>query len=64
MASSRTPADPVDPLDLTESVVGEEDPGASIDFPVPSEREQRPGDEAPAGKPDTGEKPGPPSSAR
>ncbi len=36
-------------IDLSESVAGEEDPGASIDFPI------SPGDEAPPGMPGTGE---------
>lgn len=44
---SNAPARPGDPIDLHESVAGEEDPGASIDAP---------GDEAPAGTPGTGEK--------
>ena len=35
-----------------QSVAGEEDPGASVDVPEPA----RPGDEAPAGTPGTGEK--------
>jgi hypothetical protein len=49
------------PIDLSESVAGEEDPGASIDLaaappgspaqPVP----MAPGDEAPPGTPGTGE---------
>jgi DnaJ-class molecular chaperone len=29
---SSSPAHPVDPIDLQESVAGEEDPGASVDF--------------------------------
>jgi hypothetical protein len=37
-------------IDLTESVAGEEDPGASIDLPI------APGNEAPPGTPGTGEK--------
>jgi hypothetical protein len=37
-------------IDLTESAVGEEDPGASIDMPI------APGDEAPPGTPGTGER--------
>jgi hypothetical protein len=39
-------------IDLEESVAGEEDPGASIDLPIPS---GKPGDEAPAGTQGTGE---------
>ena len=56
-------------LDLTESVAGEEDPGASIDMAGPSDQPagaagaqpgaptppMAPGDEAPAGTPGTGE---------
>lgn len=41
------------PIDLSESVAGEEDPGASIDMAV------SPADEAPAGTPGTGDKPCP-----
>ena len=36
-------------IDLSESVAGEEDPGASVDMPI------SPGDEAPPGTPGTGE---------
>jgi hypothetical protein len=37
------------PIDPEQSVAGEEDPGASLDIA------QRPGDQAPAGTPGTGE---------
>lgn len=45
------------PVDLAaESVAGEEDPGASIDIAAPAQRAPlRPGDQAPAGTPGTGE---------
>ena len=59
------------PMDLTESVAGEEDPGASIDLAMPPGRSDqpatgglqpsaaqapmRPGDEAPEGTAGTGE---------
>ncbi|HVZ42797.1 MAG TPA: hypothetical protein VHA82_03220 [Ramlibacter sp.] len=52
------------PIDLAQSVAGEEDPGASIDLASPpASAEQaskprpgmRPGDEAPQGAPGTGE---------
>ena len=61
------------PLDLDESVAGEEDPGAAIDLtaslpgrpdppagrpgdePAKAQAPMRPGDEAPAGTPGTGE---------
>jgi hypothetical protein len=36
-------------IDLSESVAGEEDPGAFVDMPI------SPGDEAPPGTPGTGE---------
>jgi len=39
-------------IDLGQSVAGEEDPGASIELPVPP---TKPRDEAPAGTPGTGE---------
>jgi hypothetical protein len=39
-------------IDLGQSVAGEEDPGASIELTVPP---TKPGDEAPAGTPGTGE---------
>lgn len=41
------------PIDLTRSVAGEEDPGASID--LAGTPPMSPGDEAPAGTPGTGE---------
>src|SRR5262245_22315834 len=50
------------PIDLSTSVAGEEDPGASIDLAGerPSgQAPMAPGDEAPAGTPGTGEKPCP-----
>lgn len=68
MADQRTPA--TGPIDLSESVAGEEDPGASIDLAVrPSaasdpdtgtrgagpQAPMAPGDEAPPGTPGTGE---------
>ncbi len=40
------------PIDLTQSVAGEEDPGASVDLVTPP---VAPGDEAPAGTIGTGE---------
>jgi len=43
------------PIDLGESVAGEEDPGASVDMALP-DKPMSPGDEAPAGTPGTGEK--------
>jgi hypothetical protein len=48
-----TNSHPSQPLDLTESAAGEEDPGAGIDMEQPL----KPGDEAPAGTPGTGDKP-------
>jgi len=68
--ASEAPVRPGEPLDLTSSVAGEEDPGASIDLVEPRGSERRrdpaagptaqrpvmnPGDEAPAGTPGTGE---------
>lgn len=58
-ASTRSP----EPIDLSESVAGEEDPGASVDLAVrpaeasgaPTPRPMAPGDEAPPGTPGTGE---------
>lgn len=58
-ASSRSP----EPIDLSESVAGEEDPGASVDLAVrpaaasgaPTPQPMAPGDEAPPGTPGTGE---------
>jgi hypothetical protein len=44
-----TPLAPAQPLDLTESAAGEEDPGAGIETPM------SPGDEARPGTPGTGE---------
>ena len=38
-----------------ESVAGEEDPGASLDITKTAANPMRPGDEAPAGSPGTGE---------
>lgn len=43
---------PTSPVDLETSVAGEEDPGASNEI---GSARQRPGDEAPAGTPGTGE---------
>jgi hypothetical protein len=44
------------PLDLQESVAGEEDPGASIDIDQrAAQAPMSPGDEAPPGTPGTGE---------
>ena len=43
------------PLDLTESVAGEEDPGASIDMATGAQAPMSPGDQAAAGTPGTGE---------
>ena len=46
---SRAPADPGDPIDLLESVAGEEDPGASFDTPSGTEgRSDQPASQAPA----------------
>ncbi|MDQ6882284.1 MAG: hypothetical protein M3150_09340 [Pseudomonadota bacterium] len=42
-------------VDLSESVAGEEDPGASIDMPAQRVAPMAPGDEAPQGTPGTGE---------
>ena len=58
-ASTRSP----EPVDLSESVAGEEDPGASVDVAVrtpaasgaPTPQPMAPGDEAPPGTPGTGE---------
>lgn len=58
-ASSRSP----EPIDLSESVAGEEDPGASVDLAVrdpassgaTTPQPMAPGDEAPPGTPGTGE---------
>lgn len=36
------PARPADPIDLTESVAGEEDPGASVDLARPAARPAQP----------------------
>lgn len=53
---SRSPVRPGAPIDLTTSVAGEEDPGASIDLAVHrTQPPMAPGDEAPAGTPSTGE---------
>lgn len=68
---ANAPARAGDPIDLSNSVAGEEDPGASFDVPdesredPPTARAARqpvgtqpamsPGDEAPAGTPSTGE---------
>ena len=69
-AGSRAQARPGDPVDLLQSVAGEEDPGASFDTPRGTEGRldqpagaaggqarppMSPGDEAPAGTPGTGE---------
>lgn len=46
------------PIDLSQSVAGEEDPGATIDpagRPGGAQPPMSPGDEAPAGTPGTGE---------
>lgn len=40
---------------ITESVAGEEDPGASLDLPVAKALPLAPGDQAAAGTPGTGE---------
>lgn len=58
-ASTRSP----EPIDLSESVAGEEDPGASVDLAVrtpaasgaPTPQPMAPGDQAPPGTPGTGE---------
>ena len=58
-ASTRSP----EPIDLSESVAGEEDPGASVDLAVrtpaasgaPTPQPMAPGDEAAPGTPGTGE---------
>ena len=71
MADPQSPASQGEPLDLAESVAGEEDPGASIDLAMPGRSAQvaeqgsqqspgaqprlSPGDEAPPGTPGTGE---------
>jgi hypothetical protein len=67
MADVRAPATPPEHLDLSESVAGEEDPGADIELAIavasqsssPSSAApappMAPGDEAPAGTPGTGE---------
>lgn len=74
LLGSSSPARPGDPIDLLNSVAGEEDPGASIDLvprgtegrsdqpagqapgqPSSAQAPMRPGDEAPAGTPGTGE---------
>jgi hypothetical protein len=48
---------PTTPVDLEQSVAGEEDPGASSDIGAANaQRPMSPGDEAPAGTPGTGEK--------
>jgi hypothetical protein len=53
---STSPVRPGAPIDLTTSVAGEEDPGASIDLAVHrTQPPMAPGDEAPAGTPSTGE---------
>jgi hypothetical protein len=55
---SNIPIGTGEPIDLAESVAGEEDPGASIDIdqrPTGAQEPMRPGDEAPAGTPGTGE---------
>ena len=52
LLSSNTPARPGDPLDLRNSVAGEEDPGASIDLATPTGTEWSPGgSEQAAGQP-------------
>lgn len=50
----RAPARPGDPIDLQESVAGEEDPGASLDIPAARGTGTRAPEEAPAGKAGTG----------
>jgi hypothetical protein len=62
MAGREDPSKPGDPLDLTTSVAGEEDPGASIEAELPraqptagAQPPMAPGDQAPAGTPSTGE---------
>jgi DnaJ-class molecular chaperone len=46
---------PTGPIDLKESVAGEEDPGASLDVAVADEAGMKPGDQAPPGSPSAGE---------
>lgn len=46
-----TPSQPGDPLDLTTSVAGEEDPGASIDLATPAGRPAPGSNDQPAGQP-------------
>lgn len=73
MASNSTPPSGAapQPIDLAQSVAGEEDPGASLDMAVPAgasdqpgggmrqpvspQAPMSPGDQAPAGTPGTGE---------
>jgi hypothetical protein len=56
LSGSGSPVRPGAPIDLTTSVAGEEDPGASIDLDVHrTQAPMAPGDEAPAGTPSTGE---------
>ena len=47
-------AKPGDPLDLSESVAGEEDPGASIDLAEVPAQANRTGEPKPATDPDRG----------
>ena len=62
MADASSPRSP-EPIDLSESVAGEEDPGAAVDLAVrpaavpgaPTPQPMAPGDEAPPGTPGTGE---------
>ena len=56
MAESKT-LKPTDPIDLKQSVAGEEDPGASLDLAVvdDAQAQMKPGDQAPPGAPATGE---------
>jgi hypothetical protein len=49
LLGSTKPARPGEPLDLTTSVAGEEDPGASIDLATPRGNEGR--NDQPAGQP-------------
>jgi hypothetical protein len=46
---------PPEPIDLAESVAGEEDPGAAVDLAEAAQPPMKPGDQAPAGTPGTGE---------
>jgi hypothetical protein len=53
MTNTPTPSSPGRAPEFDQSVAGEEDPGASVDI---GSAPLRPGDEAPAGTPGTGEK--------